>query len=339
MRAIEVTEYGDPDALAAVDREAPSPGEGEVRIAVEAAGINFADVQMRRGHYPGGPEPPFVPGMEAAGTVEATGEGVDLPEGQRVVAMTTGGAYAEQVVAPADSLFPVPDGTSFQEAAGFPVQFLTAHNSLFAWGGLEEGDRAATAADPERASGRAERVLIHAAAGGVGTAAVQLAAHEGAEVFGTASTAEKLELAERLGVDHPIDYTEEDFAARVEEITDGQGVDLVLDGVGGSVFDDSLDALAHFGRLVTIGIASGDPPAAPATKLLMANKRVIGFHLGNAIQHDPGRVLGAVPELTELLTEGDLEVVVGETFGLADAADAHAHLEGRGSVGKVVLEP
>ncbi|PSP75442.1 NADPH:quinone reductase [Halobacteriales archaeon QS_1_68_20] len=323
MRAIEVTEYGDADALSVVDREAPSPGEGAVRITVEAAGINFADVQMRRGHYPGGPEPPFVPGMEAAGTVAETGEGVDLPEGQRVVAMTTGDSYAEEVVAPADSLFPIPEGMSFAEAAGFPVQFLTAHNSLFGWDGLEEG----------------ERVLVHAAAGGVGTAAVQLAAHEGTEVFGTASTAEKLDLAERLGVDHPINYTEEDFGERVDEITDGAGVDLVLDGVGGNVFDDSLDALAHFGRLVTIGVASGDPPAAPATKLLMENKRVIGFHLGNAVRHDPGRVLGAVPELTELLTEGDLEVVVGETFDLDGAAEAHAHLEGRGSVGKVVLEP
>ena len=323
MRAIEVTEYGDADGLSVVERDPPEPGEGQVRVAVEAAGVNFADIQQRRGHYPGGPEPPFVPGLEAAGTVDATGDGVDLPEGQRVVAMANLGGYAEYAVADARSLFPIPEGMSFREAAGFPVQFLTAHNSLFDWGGLAEG----------------ERVLIQAAAGGVGTAAVQLASHAGAEVFGTASTAEKLDLAERLGADHPIDYTEASFGERVDDVTDGEGVDLVLDGVGGDVFDESLDALAQFGRLVTIGAASGNPPAAPATKLLMANKRVIGFHLGNAVYHDASRVLDSVPELTELLTSGELEVVVGETFDLSAAAEAHAHIEDRASVGKVLLEP
>lgn len=323
MRAIEVTEYGGPSALQLRKRDRPEPTEGTVLIDVEAAGVNFADVQQRRGHYPGGPEPPFVPGMEAAGTVAETGPGVDLPEGQRVVAMTDGGGYAEGVVADADALFPIPEGVTYEAAAGFPVQFLTAHNALFGWGGLEAG----------------ERVLVHAAAGGVGTAAVQLASAAGATVFGTASTAEKLELAERLGVDHPINYTEASFADRVAALTDGDGVDLVLDGVGGEVFDRSLDALAHFGRLVTIGVASGDPPAAPATKLLMENKRVVGFHLGNALANDPGRVLDAVPELTNSLVAGDLEVVVGQTFDLDAAADAHRALEDRSTTGKVVLNP
>jgi NADPH2:quinone reductase len=323
MRVIEVTEYGDPSSLTVQERDRPDPGEGQVRIDVAAAGVNFADIQQRRGHYPGGPEPPFVPGMEAAGTVDATGEGVDLPAGQRVVAMTNGHAYADYALADADTLFPVPEEMSFAEAAGFPVQFLTAHNSLFDWGGLESG----------------ERVLIQAAAGGVGTAAVQLAATAGAEVFGTASTQEKLDLASRLGADHPINYTKADFGDVVAEETDGEGVDLVLDGVGGEVFDESLDALAHFGRLVTIGAASGHPPSAPATKLLMENKRVIGFHLGNAVYRDPQRVLDSVPELTELLTSGDVEVVVGERFDLDAAADAHRAIEDRSTTGKVVLEP
>ncbi|MEF8773401.1 MAG: NADPH:quinone oxidoreductase family protein [Halobacteriales archaeon] len=323
MRTIEVTEYGGPSALQLREQDRPDLGDGEVLIDVEAAGVNFADVQQRRGHYPGGPEPPFVPGMEAAGTVAATGDGVDLSEGQRVVAMSDDGGYAEAVVADADALFPIPDGISFEAAAGFPVQFLTAHNALFGWGGLEAG----------------ERVLVHAAAGGVGTAAVQLASAAGATVFGTASTAEKLELAERLGVEYPINYTEESFADRVAEITGGEGVDLVLDGVGGEVFDRSLDALAHFGRLVTIGVASGDPPAAPATKLLMENKRVVGFHLGNALANDPGRILDAVPELTDSLVTEELEVVVGQTFVLAAAADAHRALERRSTTGKVVLKP
>ncbi|WP_247729516.1 quinone oxidoreductase family protein [Halovivax limisalsi] len=323
MRAIQVSEYGDSDVLDVVERETPEPGPGEVRIAVEAAGINFADVMQRRGLYPGGPDTPYVPGMEAAGRIDATGEGIDLDEGDRVVAMLGGGGYAEYVTADAQSIFPIPEGMGFEEAAGFPVQFLTAHNCLFEWGGLE--------AD--------ERVLIQAAAGGVGTAAVQLASNAGAEVFGTASTQEKLDFAAELGCDHPIQYTEVDFREVVDEETHGAGVDLVLESVGDDVFDRSLDALGHFGRLVTYGVASGVPASAENRRLLFENKRVVGFHLGQAIAHDPGRVLAAVPELTAALAEGELEVIVRETFALADAADAHQFIEDRESHGKVVLVP
>ncbi|WP_224449527.1 quinone oxidoreductase family protein [Haloprofundus salilacus] len=323
MRAIRVTEFGGTDALEPVDVEEPNPGPGEIRIDVKAAGVNFADIMQRRGHYRGGPEPPYVPGMEAAGTVDAVGEGVDQEVGDRVVAMTGGGAYAEKVVTPANGLFDVPQGREYAEAAGFPVQFLTAHCCLHEWGSL----------DPD------ERVLIHAAAGGVGTAAVQLADAAGAESFGTASSREKLDLAERLGLDHPIDYTEEAFEKVIEAETDGEGVDLVLDGVGGDVFDASLDALNYRGRLVTYGVASGDPAQADTTRLLFENKSVVGFHLGRAMQHDPQSVLKAVPELTELLAASDLEVVVGERFPLSEAAAAHEYIENRRSTGKVVLEP
>lgn len=323
MQAIEVTEYGPSDALEPVERETPEPGPGEVRIDVEAAGVNFADVQQRRGLYPGGPEPPYVPGLEAAGTVDAVGEGVDREVGERVVAMVRGGGYAEYVTAPAASLFDVPAFMDLEEAAGFPVQFLTAWAVLHERGEVRAG----------------ERVLVHAAAGGVGSAAVQLADAADAEVFATASTDEKLDLAARLGADHTINYEETDFAAEVDVITDGAGLDLVLDGVGGDVFDRSLDALAPYGRLVTFGVASGQPTSADATRLLFENTSVVGFHLGRTMRHDPDRMLAAVPELTGLLADGTVEVVVGETFPLADAADAHEHVESRESVGKVVLEP
>ena len=323
MKAIEVRAFGTSDELEVVERETPEPGEGQIRIEVEAAGINFADIMQRRGQYEGGPEPTYVPGMEAAGTIDAVGEGVDLDEGDRVVAMTNGGAYAEYAIADPQSLFPIPDGMSFEEAAGFPVQFLTAHGCLFEWGGLEED----------------ERVLIHAAAGGVGTAAVQLASRAGAEVFGTASTEEKLDLAERLGCDHPIQYIEEDFVDRVDEITDGEGVDLVLDGVGGETFSESLDATPQFGRIVAYGAASGRPGEVDTATLLFGNKSVIGYHLGRAVVEDPNRVLKAVPDLQEGLQAGELEVVVGEEFALADAAEAHQFIEDRGSTGKVVLKP
>ncbi|WP_049922911.1 quinone oxidoreductase family protein [Halopiger djelfimassiliensis] len=323
MRTIEVAEYGDSEQLEVTDAELPEPGAGEVRIEIEAAGINFADIMQRRGVYPGGPDAPYVPGMEAAGTIDATGEGVDLDEGDRVVAMLDTGGYAEYTVANAQLLFPIPEGMSFEEAAGFPVQFLTAHSCLFEWGGLEEG----------------ETVLIQAAAGGVGTAAVQLASNAGAEVFGTASTQEKLDLAADLGCDHPINYTETDFREVVDEETDGEGVDLVLESVGDDVFERSLDAMAHFGRMVTYGVASGVPAEVENRRLLFENKTVKGFHLGQASTHDPSTVMQAVPDLTEGLTSGDLEVILGESFALEDAAEAHQYIEDRKSSGKVVLTP
>jgi len=324
MKAIEVTEYGDSDQLEIIDADRPEPGPGEVRIDIEAAGINFADIMQRRGHYPGGPEPPYVPGMEAAGTVDAVGDGVeDVSAGDRVVAMLDTGGYAESTTVDAQLLFPIPEAMSFEEAAGFPVQFLTAHACLFEWGGLEDG----------------ESVLIQAAAGGVGTAAVQLASNAGAEVFGTASTAEKLELASDLGCDHPINYTETDFREVIDEETDGEGVDLVLESVGDDVFERSLDAMSHFGRMVTYGVASGVPAEVSNRRLLFENKTVKGFHLGQASVHDPVKVMKAVPELTDGLASGDLEIILGESFALEDAAAAHQYIEDRKSSGKVVLKP
>ncbi|EMA52182.1 quinone oxidoreductase family protein [Halococcus thailandensis] len=322
MKAVEITEFGDSDVIETTERDRPEPDDGEVRVAVEAAGINFADIMQRRGHYVGGPEPPYVPGMEAAGTIDAVGDGVDREVGERVVAMTDAG-YAEYTTADAAGLFDIPESMSFPEAAGFPVQFLTAHNTLFEWGGLE--------AD--------ERVLVHAAAGGVGTAATQLASEAGAEVFGTASTRDKLDLAERLGLDHPINYTETDFAEAVNDATDGEGVDLVLDGIGGDTTTESLDCLTHFGRMVSYGAASGEPGYPDTSTLLFNNYTIHGYHLGQSMQRAPERVLDAVPHLTELLTSGELEVIVGETFPLAEAADAHEYIENRESSGKVVLEP
>jgi NADPH2:quinone reductase len=260
--------------------------------------------------------------MEVAGVVDAVGDGVGREVGDRVVSMSGGGGYAEYAVVDAAGLFDVPEGMSFEEAAGFPVQFLTAHNCLHGWGGLEAG----------------ESVLIHAAAGGVGTAAVQLAREAGAEVFGTASTAEKLETAAELGCDHPINYTEEDFVEAAKAETE-HGLDLVLDGVGGETTERSLDALREFGRMVSYGAASGEPGRPPTDELLFGNKTVIGYHLGRALARRPNRVLGAVPELTGMLEEGTLAVQVGHEFDLEAAAEAHEFIEARKSSGKVVLVP
>lgn len=323
MERVQAKEFGDSDVLEPAEADRPEPGPGEVRIEVEAAGINFADVMQRRGEYPGGPEPAFTPGLEAAGTVDAVGENVSLQTGDRVVAMLDRGGYAEYAIAEPESIFPVPEGMSFEEAAGFPVQFLTAHGCLFEWGGLEEG----------------ERVLIHAAAGGVGTAAVQLASRAGAEVFGTASSDEKLEHAARMGCDHPIDYTEEDFVEEIRDRTSGEGVDLVLDGVGGETFERSLKTLVPFGRVVTYGVASGEPGRIETPEVFFRNASVIGYHLGRALRHEPNRVLKSVSDLTEGFAEGDLEVSVGKTFPLSAADEAHRFIENRESSGKVVLVP
>lgn len=322
VKATRIEAFGDSDALETDEIDRPEPGSGQVLLDVRAAGINFADIMQRRGEYPGGPQPPFTPGMEAAGIIEKSGEGVDLDEGDRVVGMLGQGGYAEYAIGDPQALFSIPDGMSFEEAAGFPVQFITAHNCLFEWGGLE-GD---------------ERVLIHAAAGGVGTAAVQLASRAGAEVFGTASTSEKLDLASELGCDHPINYTEADFAEEIEGITD-EGPDLVLDGVGGDSFEKSLDALAPFGRIVTYGVASGEPGQVETPEVFFGNASIIGYHLGQASQQASERVFSAVSDLTEGFASGELEVIVGETFDLEDAAEAHRFIENRESSGKVVLVP
>jgi NADPH2:quinone reductase len=322
MRAIQVNAYGDRETMEPTERERPEPSPGEVRIAVEAAGINFADIMQRRGHYHGGPEAPFVPGLEVAGTIDAVGEGVGREVGEPVVTMVDNGGYAEYAIADAAGLLPVPDGLSMEEAAGFPVQFLTARNCLHEWGGLE--------AD--------ESVLIHAAAGGVGTAAVQLAREAGAEIFGTASTAEKLDRVADLGCNHPINYETDDFVAAVEAETD-HGVDLVLDGVGGETTERSLEVLSYFGRMVVYGAASGMPGRLQTDDVLFGNYRIVGYHLGRAIQLRPMEVLGAVPELAEMLEAGDLEVQFDRAFDLTDAAAAHEYIESRQSIGKVVLTP
>ncbi len=323
MKAIQITEFGDTDTIELTEAEIPEPGEGQVRIEVKAAGINFADIMQRRGHYDGGPKPPYHPGMEVAGTVDAVGDGVNRDVGDSVVSLVTGGGYAEYVLADARGLLDIPGEMSFEEAAGFPVQWLTAHNCLHEWGELEAG----------------ETVLIHAAAGGVGSAAVQLASEAGAEVIGTASTDEKLDLAESLGLDHRIRYTDEDFVERVNDITGGDGVELVLDGIGGETTRRSQDCLASWGRMVSYGAASGTPGRPDTGVLLFANQRVIGYHLGRALEQKPMKVMSAVPELTQLLGDGTVEVQVGHTFDLEAAAEAHQFIEDRKSSGKVVLLP
>lgn len=322
MRAVRVDEHGDPSVLSLAEVPAPEVSPGTVRIDVATAGVNFADLAKRRGTYPDGPTPPYTPGIEAAGRVAAAGEETPFATGDRVMAYAPTGGYAEQVVVDADRVFPVPDGLSLATAAGVPVQWLTAHNTLFEWGGL--------VAD--------ERVLVLAGAGGVGSAAVQLATTAGADVLATASTSEKRAFVRELGADHAIDYVDEDMAAAVRKTTGGAGVDLVLDGVGGEAFRASLDALAPGGRIVAYGLASGEVPRVSTPRLLFENHAVLGYHLGHAADHQPDRVFSAMERLDELLAAGTVAVQIDRTFPLEAADRAHEYVRDRKTTGKVVLE-
>jgi len=323
MRAVEVSAFGGTDKLELVDVESPVAGPGQVLIDVEACGVNYADIMMRRGLYGGGPAPRFIPGLEVAGTVARAGDGVTkVVPGQRVMALVPHGGYAEQVVASSAGVMPRPEGMSARSAAAFPVNYFTADFALHFAGNVKPG----------------QTVLIHAAAGGVGTAVVQLAKIAGARVIATASSSEKLERVRALGADICIDYTKEDFLAVVRDATDGEGVELVLESVGGDVFDKSLAALRSLGRLVVFGIASADVRRPDSRELLFRNLWVIGLHLG-MLMLQPDAVEQASERLFGLLATGRIVPQIGHVLRLEEAVRAQTLLGERSNYGKVILEP
>lgn len=323
MRAIEVAALGGTDQLELVNLPDPTPGPGEILIDIEACGLNYADVMMRRGLYVGGPPPRFIPGLEVAGTVSAVGDSVTkVVPGQKVMALVSHGGYAEKVVAPSTSVMARPEGMSAEAAAAFPVNYFTADFALHFAGNIQPG----------------QTVLIHAAAGGVGTAAVQLAKIAGARVIATASSAAKLERVKALGADVCIDYTKEDFLAVVKDVTDGKGVELVLESVGGDVFDKSMSALRTLGRLIVFGIASADARRPDVRDMLFRNLWVIGLHLG-ALMAYPEVAKASAERLFGLLANGKIVPQVGHVLRLDDAARAQDLLGDRGNYGKVVIKP
>ncbi len=324
MKAIRVHKPGGPEALQYEDAPDPRPEAGEVLIRVEAAGVNFADTLARKGLYPTSTPPPFIPGFEVAGTVMGVGERVEgITAGQRITGFAPKGGYAELAVMPAASAIPVPKPMTFEEAAAFPIVFLTAHQALKNFGRLRQG----------------ESVLIHAAGGGVGTAAVQLAKFWGARVFATAGSDEKLSRVKGLGADEVLNYRTADFAEAVRRWTGGKGVDVIMESVGGEVFEKSLRSLARDGRLVAIGFASGVQPQLELGLLVMNGLSVLGLHIGMMTLKRPDLIRNSVQELIELLAKGRIRPVVGHVFPLREAAEAHRILESRGSYGKLVLKP
>ncbi len=322
MKTIVATAFGGPEVLEIREVAVPEPGPGEVLIQVRAAGINYADIMQRDGLYPGGPKAPFGVGFEVAGVVEKVGDGVtQWGPGDEVMSFCQSG-YSEYVVAKAGQVMPKPEQLSFSQAAAIPCQYLTAYHALLTLGRLTAG----------------QTVLIQAAAGGLGTQLVQIARNVGATVIGTASTPEKCALIESLGCQHAINYTRQDFQAAVKDITGGVGCDLIIETVGGEVFAKSLKCLKPRGMLVTLGIASKEPPMIEARTLLARNWTVAGFHL-MAYTSDTQAMANAMRDLHSWLLDGKLTVVVGHEFKLVEAAKAQKFISDRKSSGKVVLVP
>lgn len=314
MRAIQITEFGGPEVLTLTDLPAPEPTPGHVLVQVSSAGVNFADTHQTEDSYLAKQTLPMVPGSEVVGTD---------PDGRRVAGFATSGGYAEQALVPAAMAYHVPDGVSDGQALALLVQGTTAWHLL----------RTSTHLAP------GETVVVHAAAGGVGTIAVQLAKAWGAgRVIGVASSPDKRALAEQLGADATVDAGAEDLKAALEEANGGRKVDVVLEMVGGETFDASLAALAPFGRLATFGMASRRParPVAPG-ELMGRSRTVAGFWLAHCFSR-PEMLAGPMTELMQLVAEGRLTAVVGGTWPLAQAAEAHRALLGRGSTGKLVLD-
>lgn len=343
MKAVVLTGTGGYDVLQVQELPDPPVGPGEVRIAVKAAGINFADTMARVGLYPDAPKTPCVLGYEVAGEIESVGEGVsEHKPGDRVVAGTRFGGHAELVTVPEAQALPLPDRLSFEQGAAFPVNYGTAYAALVVMGSLRQGDR----------------VLIHAAAGGVGISAAQIARNAGAEIFGTASPS-KHEAIRAQGVDHPIDYRNKDFEAETMRITDGEGVDLAIDALGPASFRKDYRLLRPGGRLVMYGLSEGskegkrDIPAMLKSLMSMPtatmpwwkslavmneNKGVFGLNMLKWWERE-----GSLDRLTEPLMAdleaGRLDPVVAEAFPFEQAGEAHRFIAERRNVGKVVLFP
>ena len=310
MKAVRVKGFGGVDQLEFVELPDPEPQPGQVRVRVEACGLNYADVMQREGLYPGGPKPPYIPGLEAAGVVEA---GDSLPAGTRVMALAASGCHAELVCVFAAACVRCPESMSFAEAAAFPVQYLTAYHALTTLGRAEAG----------------ETVLIHAAAGGVGTAAVQIAKLLGLHVTGTASSEEKRQRILELGADEAFSYDEFD------QKLNGKPA-LILEAVGGDIFKRSLAILPSLGRLVVYGAASRDVQPVDTLKLLFRSQAVIGLHL-NAIFERPRLMAESLTRLLGWIEQGKLKIQVGHTLPLAEIRQAHELIASRKSYGKIVL--
>jgi NADPH2:quinone reductase len=324
MRAMMTDRWGEPRDLALTELPEPEPGPNQISIDVRAIGCNFFDILMVQGKYQIKPPFPFAPGAEVAGTVRAVGTGVaGLSAGDRVTAVLGWGGFADRALAPVPSVFRIPDSMSFDHAAAFPIVYQTSYFGLVCRARVEPG----------------ETVLVHAAAGGVGLAAVQIGRALGARVLATAGSAAKLEVALAPGAELAFDYTRPDWVERVLEATGGRGADVVYDPVGGDVFDLSSKCLAFGGRLLVIGFASGRIPSIAANRILLKNISIVGLHWGAYRKHDPALIPRTMERLFEMYERGGVRPVIGSVRPLGEAAAALEEIAARRSVGNVLLRP
>jgi NADPH2:quinone reductase len=315
VRAIQISEFGGPEVLRPVELETPEPGPDEVLIRVTRAGVNFADTHARTGSYVAQPDLPLVPGMEVAGLREDTGE--------RVVALTGTGGYAEYATAPQALTFPIPEGVDDDTALAILIQGLTAWHLYRTAGRVAEG----------------ESVVVHSAAGGVGSLAVQLGRPMGAgRVIATASSPERRELALELGADVALDPAPEGLTERLIEANDGREVDVVFEMYGGEVFEASYRALAHFGRIVVCGISTSEANRVSTGSLLRHSRAVVGLYLMHTAER-PALFAEALEDLLARVGRGELRAVVGGVYPLQDAARAQEDLRARRTSGKLLLDP
>lgn len=313
MRAILISEFGGPDVMKVVEMDDPVASEKEILLDVTAIGINYADTHQTENSYLSPQKLPLIPGIEIVGTYQ----------GQRYLAAAASGGYAEKATAHKAMAYPIPDGVSDEDALTVLVQGVTAWHLLKTMGHLRQG----------------ESVVIHAAAGGVGTIAIQLAKLWGAKVIAVTSSPEKAGLAKSLGADLLVDANEERLSEALREVNGGKGVDIVLEMVGGRAFDESLKALADFGRLITFGMASRTPPTPVHAGALMHGSRTIsGFWLSNCFGKRE-MMNDVVAELFSLIEKGEVKPVIGGTYSLDQAVDAHRAMLARETTGKIVLKP
>ena len=321
MKAVRIHEFGDLDVLKWEEIDRPKPRANQVLIQVESAGVNYADLMRRQGGYPG-PDLPSTLGLEAAGTIVELGSDVaGLEIGQKAMGMGPQG-NAEYVAVNSNFVFPYPAELDSTEAGGMPITFLTAYHLLKTRGNMQEG----------------HTILIQAGASGVGTVATQLAKSWGARVITTASSQEKLDLSKSLGSDITINYTNQDFESEIDVITQGKGVDLVLECVGGEVLEKSMRCLSSYGTLISYGNASGVPANLTSTDITSANRTVIGFSMGRSpvgtLDHQT-----AMSKLFPMIIEGKAKLIVDSVLPMHEVAKAHHHLANRGTKGKVILTP
>jgi NADPH:quinone reductase len=315
MKAAVITRYGGPEVLQVRDLPDPQPNPGQVLVRVEAAGVNFADIMAARGGYPGTPEPPLVAGREFAGRRQDTGE--------RVMGYTQSKAFAQTIATSPDLLWPVPKQWSAAEAAAFPVNYFTAYFAYWKAGLLGE-------------AARGKRVLIHAVAGGVGTAAVEIGGVLGAEMYGTSSSDEKLAAVQKLGLQHPINYQRDDYEEKIRELTSGEGVDAVFEMLGGEHVARSVRCLAFRGRVITYGAATGERASLDPRILYDKQTSVHGLWLAKMSQR-PELMRPAWTQLKQWIDARCLHPVVGHVLPLEKIADAYRLLLERRNYGKVVL--